>query len=120
MIIVTGASRGLGKAITERLIDNGEKVLGLARSTQRMRAAERWYVIAWGQPTSVSEAGAAPGMRSHKNSPPAAFRRLRRRNAAGGEWSWRYGNLGLRIARGDEQSLPQAITCHCSAVVRLL
>lgn len=33
MIIVTGASRGLGKAITERLIERGEKVVGLARST---------------------------------------------------------------------------------------
>ena len=32
MIIVTGASRGLGKAITERLTEKGEKVVGLARS----------------------------------------------------------------------------------------
>ena len=32
MIIVTGASRGLGKAITERLIEKGEKVVGLVRS----------------------------------------------------------------------------------------
>lgn len=32
MIIVTGASRGLGKAITERLSAQGEKVVGLARS----------------------------------------------------------------------------------------
>lgn len=32
MIIVTGASRGLGKAISERLIKNGEKVFALARS----------------------------------------------------------------------------------------
>ena len=32
MIIVTGASRGLGKAITERLSGKGEKVVGLARS----------------------------------------------------------------------------------------
>ena len=32
MIIVTGASRGLGKAITERLIEKGEDVLGLVRS----------------------------------------------------------------------------------------
>ena len=32
MIIVTGASRGLGKAITKRLIERGEKVVGLARS----------------------------------------------------------------------------------------
>ena len=32
MIIVTGASRGIGKAITERLIEKGEEVVGLARS----------------------------------------------------------------------------------------
>ena len=28
MIIVTGASRGLGHAITERLIERGEEVIG--------------------------------------------------------------------------------------------
>ena len=32
MIIVTGASRGLGRAVTERLIDSGEEVLGLSRN----------------------------------------------------------------------------------------
>ena len=32
MIIVTGASRGLGQAITERLIASGEDVLGLVRN----------------------------------------------------------------------------------------
>tara|TARA_X000000368_G_C22993738_1_gene695615 strand:+ start:632 stop:1309 length:678 start_codon:yes stop_codon:yes gene_type:complete len=32
VIIVTGASRGIGKAITERLIKKGEEVIGLARS----------------------------------------------------------------------------------------
>ena len=36
MIVVTGASRGLGKAITERLVEKGEEVLGLARNTSRM------------------------------------------------------------------------------------
>jgi len=36
MIIVTGASRGLGKSITERLISNGENVFGLARSTKNL------------------------------------------------------------------------------------
>lgn len=36
MIIVTGASRGLGQAITERLVENGEVVLGLARNTDGM------------------------------------------------------------------------------------
>lgn len=36
MIIVTGASRGLGQAITERLIERGEEVLGLARNTSGM------------------------------------------------------------------------------------
>ena len=33
MIIVAGASRGLGQAITERLIERGEEVIGLARNT---------------------------------------------------------------------------------------
>lgn len=32
MIIVTGASRGLGAAICKRLVNNGEEVLGLSRS----------------------------------------------------------------------------------------
>lgn len=32
MIIVTGASRGLGKAIAQHLTDKGEKVIGLSRS----------------------------------------------------------------------------------------
>jgi len=36
LIIVTGASRGLGKAITERLTEKGEKVIGLARSTDTL------------------------------------------------------------------------------------
>lgn len=34
MIIVTGTSRGLGHAITERLIERGEEVIGLARNTR--------------------------------------------------------------------------------------
>jgi len=34
VIIITGASRGLGKAITERLIEKGEEVVGLARSVK--------------------------------------------------------------------------------------
>lgn len=36
MIIVTGASRGLGQAITERLVQRGEEVVGLARKTSGM------------------------------------------------------------------------------------
>ena len=36
MIILTGASRGLGQAITERLIEIGEEVIGLARNTSGM------------------------------------------------------------------------------------
>lgn len=34
MIIVTGASRGLGRAVTERLIDSGQEVLGLSREIE--------------------------------------------------------------------------------------
>ena len=42
MIVVTGASRGLGKAISERLLDNGEEVIGLVRSVDglSMKAIE--------------------------------------------------------------------------------
>ena len=36
MIIVTGASRGLGQAISKRLIEKGEEVIGLARSVRGM------------------------------------------------------------------------------------
>jgi len=36
LIIVTGASRGLGKAITERLVKKGEKVIGLSRSVKEL------------------------------------------------------------------------------------
>jgi len=37
VIIVTGASRGLGQAITERLIERGEEVIGLARNTNELK-----------------------------------------------------------------------------------
>ena len=37
MIIVTGASRGLGQAITERLIEKNEDVIGLARNTSNLK-----------------------------------------------------------------------------------
>ncbi len=33
MILVTGASRGLGNAIAQRILDSGEDVLGIARNT---------------------------------------------------------------------------------------
>ena len=36
MIIVTGASKGLGKAISERLIEKGEEVLALSRNIHEM------------------------------------------------------------------------------------
>ena len=37
MIIVTGASRGLGQAITERLIERGDEVIGLARNNSGLK-----------------------------------------------------------------------------------
>ena len=37
MIIVTGAGRGLGKAITERLTEKGEQVLGLVRTKDALQ-----------------------------------------------------------------------------------
>lgn len=37
MIIVTGASRGLGKAICERLLSNGKEVIGIARNVDNLK-----------------------------------------------------------------------------------
>jgi 3-oxoacyl-[acyl-carrier protein] reductase len=37
LIIVTGASRGLGHAIAERLMERGEEVIGLARNTSELK-----------------------------------------------------------------------------------
>jgi 3-oxoacyl-[acyl-carrier protein] reductase len=34
MILITGSNRGLGKSIANRLINNGEKVIGLSRSKE--------------------------------------------------------------------------------------
>lgn len=36
MIIVTGASRGLGRSVAERLIESGEEVLGISRETKSL------------------------------------------------------------------------------------
>ena len=36
MIVVTGASRGLGEAICQRFIEKGERVIGLARSANEL------------------------------------------------------------------------------------
>lgn len=36
MIVVTGASRGLGKAVVERLVDCGEDVIGISRNADDM------------------------------------------------------------------------------------
>ncbi len=33
------------------------------RAVKKRKAAKRWQVIAWGEPTSVSEAGGTPGIR---------------------------------------------------------
>ena len=37
MIIVTGASKGIGYAISQRLIDKGTDVLGLARDVSQLK-----------------------------------------------------------------------------------
>lgn len=37
MIIITGASKGLGKAIANRFVKNGEEVVGLVRSKKKSK-----------------------------------------------------------------------------------
>ncbi len=89
-----------------------------AQSLRKRKAAKRWQVIAWGEPTSVSEAGGTPGKRH-------AFDKPSRRRFGGvaaksppEDFRFRLTVLGLRNARRDEHCLPQAITCHCFAVFR--
>ncbi len=91
-----------------------------AQSLRKRKAAKRWQVIAWGEPTSVSEAGGTPGKRYASFETPS-----RRRFGGGvaaksppGDFRFRLTVLGLRNARRDEHCLPQAITCHCFAVFR--
>ncbi len=57
--------------------------LGIVSSIRKIRTAERWRHLAWGEPTSDSEAGVTPGKRSGKTRSPAAIWRLRRQIAAG-------------------------------------
>lgn len=42
-IIVTGASKGIGRLITELLLEKGAKVLGVARSIEKLRELEEKY-----------------------------------------------------------------------------
>ncbi len=42
-VIVTGASKGIGRLITELLLEKGAKVLGVARSAEKLRELEERY-----------------------------------------------------------------------------
>lgn len=43
LIVVTGCSRGIGRAITEMLIADGDAVIGLSRTAPRPRDGLYWY-----------------------------------------------------------------------------
>ena len=43
--IITGASEGIGAAFSKLLIDNGWKVIGISRSSSKLRAIKKSFLI---------------------------------------------------------------------------
>ena len=54
-IIVTGASKGIGRLIAELLLEKGAMVLGVARSTEKLRELEERYENFHGLPCDLSD-----------------------------------------------------------------
>ncbi|GEK57296.1 hypothetical protein CHL76_03040 [Marinococcus halophilus] len=60
-IILTGASSGIGRKTAEKLVQNGEKVIGIGRNTQKLQAAAvEWEAhpgefIAWTMDVEIIE-----------------------------------------------------------------
>ncbi len=53
--IVTGASKGIGRRIAELLLEKGAVVLGVARSTEKLRELEEKYENFHGLPCDLSD-----------------------------------------------------------------
>ncbi|MDZ5781712.1 SDR family NAD(P)-dependent oxidoreductase [Marinococcus luteus] len=60
-IILTGASSGIGRRTAEKLVQNGEKVIGIGRNTKQLQAAEEEWkgyagkFAAWTMDVGVTE-----------------------------------------------------------------
>lgn len=98
MIVVTGASKGLGRAICERLISHGQEVFGLARSTEglpfpamncdvssheQVKAASR-HIKSLGRPvTGLLNAAGIASMNLAVTTPPQTAQNIVRVNLLG-------------------------------------
>lgn len=89
MIVVTGASRGLGRAVSERLVSSGEKVFGLSRTVKNLpfpavscdvsnaisvKAAMRLVKATGEQVTGLVNAAGVASMNLALMSPPSQVR----------------------------------------------
>ncbi len=54
-VVVTGASRGIGYLLTRGLLERGCRVVGVARSIDRLKALERMYSSFYGVPCDLSK-----------------------------------------------------------------
>ena len=117
MIIVTGASRGIGRAIGERLTENGFQVLGLARnvetipframecdvsSYESVRQVARELRREGSQVTGLVNAAGIASMNLALSTPPTVTQALLNTNLAGTIYCCQvFGASMLRSARGS-------------------
>ena len=61
--LITGASRGLGRALTERLLERGDRVAATLRTPRARRARERLGDRLWVRELDVCDVGGCAGRR---------------------------------------------------------
>ena len=99
--VVTGASKGIGLAITRALVDEGALVVAGARGTDSLEGIERRH-RGGGRPRGARRPGAAGRARARRARPRRRARQQRRRRAAAPRGLPRHQRRGVRVGDADE------------------